>query len=301
MYKILIILVLCSGSLSFGASPKNCGSSHVGSTKRAEEFLNQLRLSVADSTIFSNLFKLPIKVKFESGKTKKITSKDYFVKNHSKFMKSGLKALFNGKELSDYFCNYQGLAIARGVIWADAKKESGVIKIQSLNYSLKDFKTSFDKTYKAIETITYDQRVQFYKLAKDNDYSIPKTAVTNFDIYKVDITNDGKDDYVVTYRNSGSGKYSGIEAIIEVKNKKFIVRRLDSYKISDLPIKNKRSKKWKKYLSDLKNIEIKNFYSYLGKPFLYKKGRKIIVNFSNDGKINISYFFEGQYLRIIKD
>ena len=146
MFKILLILVLCSGSLSFGAGPKNCGSSYVGSAKRAEGFLNQLRLSVKDSALFSNLFKLPIKVKFESGKTKKITSKDYLVKNHSQFMKSGLKALFSGEKLSDYFCNYQGLDIIEKTISLTCPKDTWCKKkyLSQAGLESKELKVSHD-------------------------------------------------------------------------------------------------------------------------------------------------------------
>lgn len=285
-------------SNTYGADLDNCGSNYIGSIKRAKSFIHNLKKSINDSKSFSKLFKLPIQFQFESGKTKTITSEKYLIQNFEALKQAGLKEFFLGLNLENAFCNYQGMALGAGLLWADADSENGIVKIKSLNLKLNDFKTDFDKEYKGIDKISKKGKVTFDKLAKKNGYNLPEWG--EYEIYKADITNDGKEDYIITYINSGSGKYSGIEAIIEVQNNKFQIRKLDTYKISQMPVKNKRSKIWKEKLSSLKNIELKNFYSYLGKPFMYKDQGKVIVNFSDDGKINISYSFDSDYLVRIK-
>jgi hypothetical protein len=299
MLKLLTIILLCSSSLTFGASLDNCNSSYIGSKKRVKNFIQILKVSIKNPVKFSDLFKLPIKLEFDSGNTKTIRSKKYLIENFSKLMKSGLKDFFSGLSLDDAFCNYQGVAFANGLLWADAQIEKGTIQIKSLNFSLVDFKTDFDVKHKGIGTISYDERVIFNKLAKKNGYKLP--VLGEYNLYNADITNDGKVDYVLTYINSGSGKYSGIETIIEVVNGEFKFKELETYKISELPISHKRSKAWKKHLSGLKNIEFQKFHGRLGKPFLYIKNGKTIANFSNDGKINIPYMFKGQLVQALKE
>lgn len=106
-------------------------------------------------------------------------------------------------------------------------------------------------------------------------------------------------EYVFVYINSGKGKYSGISLVVNKVNNKFVDAGFEKTKllerVAEKPGINssKRAKKWKEVLG---NFEPKNFHSYLGKPFLFKKSDLVLLNFS-ERQINYRYFWKDNILK----
>lgn len=111
------------------------------------------------------------------------------------------------------------------------------------------------------------------KLSEQED-SLLGSLGTQYQVYHVDINNDGEEEYVITFINGGSMKTSGVYGVLKNKRGVFVNIRFDKFKLH-------------------------KHFMHLGKPFLTKSEKSenaIVINFLKDKSVK-SYIWKGKKMR----
>ena len=180
--------------------------------------------------------------------------------------------------------NYQGVMIDD--IWFNSFSEMGDVFIVSINQKFQDIESIESKKYNAINPVKDSKKKELV-----SKFKIEEMESGEYELYKADINNDGQEEYIHIYLNSGTGKYSGINKIFGFIDGKPIeidfegVELLSKAPSPDI-MKSKRAKDWK----EIGKVKLKMFHSRLGKPFLFYKGGKVYINFS-ENKVNYTYLW----------
>lgn len=299
----LIILTL----FSFNAiAVCNYEASYINSKEQLSFFLSQMKKSIENKQIFSQIIKLPIKLNFDNGLSKVFKTKEELLENHQILMSSGLKELFLNVQESDVFCNYQGGSNKNGGLWFNAVTPGGEIRIFSINATLKSPKGYDFFKYKVIEPLSSSGITTFLSLLKNpknksiiNDLNGMLTSSEDsihikgdFVLYLADINNDGQKEYISIYQHSGSGNYSGIYKILSLKSgtlkniSLWELKTINSLSLYQAWLTT-QSPDWKE---KLERIKPHIFPNRIGEPFLFEKDKKVFLNFS-ENKVNYSYLW----------
>lgn len=304
----IIITVFCFN----GTADCNYEAGYINSKEQLSLFLNQMKKSVEDKQIFSQIIKTPIKLNFDNNLSKVFKTKKELLENHQVLMSSGLKPIFLNVQASDVFCNYEGGSIGAGALWFNANTPGGDIQIFSINATLKSPKEHDFFKYKVVEPLSGSGITTFLSFLKSpenksviNDLNGMLDTSSedsihikgDFVLYLADINNDGRKEYISIYQHSGSGKYSGIHKILSLKSGTLESLSLGELKTINNPSPHQawletQNPDWKEKLERIKPHILPN---RIGSPFLFKKDGKIFFNFS-ENKINYSYLWGSDLL-----
>lgn len=277
----------------------NVGTSYIETKTRYDAFMNKVKAAIKDPEVFASIIKLPIRLSTEKGYVF-IKDRKTLKKNHKALMRAGLGELFSEMPQShprDTICKYSGCGINRGEVWFTAYEENGPILIFSIHREITPIKGLTPINYNGIKALSKNELKVFFKKrgisTKDitfySDSYIQDRA--RFQVYKADINNDKRNEFIVTYIQSGSGNFSGISVIYVEDKGRLSVMEITNLKASQeyksQKFKHKRAKAWKENLPE---FEFSNFHSHLGDPFLFIKDGKTMMNFTETGA-NLAYIW----------
>lgn len=281
MRVFLLLVMIISNSVFSKESYPN----YIENEKRLSLALDKMKRSLSDKDKLSAFFKFPLKISFSSGRSIVIKNKVEFKNHYESLMSSGLRKALEELAIKKIkIGNYQGVMIDD--IWFNSFSEMGDVFIVSINQKFQDIESIESKKYNAINPVKDSKKKELV-----SKFKIEEMESGEYELYKADINNDGQEEYIHIYLNSGTGKYSGINKIFGFIDGKPIeidfegVELLSKAPSPDI-MKSKRAKDWK----EIGKVKLKMFHSRLGKPFLFYKGGKVYINFS-ENKVNYTYLW----------
>jgi len=172
------------------------------------------------------------------------------------------------KKVLLFFLVILGACSAFAVQNSLAEKPQSMISIKPLSTAGAE---KFIRLVQAVDIKTF-QKLAWHKDQWSEYLMLPgKYGAEYFNLYKVDVNNDGRQEYVLTRFMQGSGDYSGLAAVFAIHNNKLIAVNINAIIKSNLKLKEEPA-------------NCVNWYCRLAHPFLVKNKDLIYMHYAEKDK-----------------
>lgn len=251
-------------------------------------FAKKLQIVVKnnDKKAAADFFKYPLIIYTESSKIPYlINNKKEFIENYGRIISPQMRKKL---DTSDMGCNFEGIIGINNIGWAKTYQDSKIRIYQVYYEGDNPLIVDIKKLGKVVQPITDKKYLkQFVNLIKhsnlpenikqqymwNNNYNnITDNSSDSFTLYKADINNDGKAEYIITYMG-GSGAYTGVGDIFNYVNGDLVHLRN--------PFGGER------------------WYLFLADPFIVKKnGRYYLRFFNTEPAANCVYLWQNNTITL---
>jgi TPR repeat protein len=229
------------------------------------------------------------------------STKEEFIEAYPKLFSKIFREAIRKEEFIHLYVKSKNISVGDGnQIWLEGTSYNGNYRsyiigiINNKPYS-GDSSPSYYKTKgrKIIKALNDDGIQKFIALLKlpENESALKQISAGKsieswgktwgaFGLFLVDINNDGRREYILTYAMSGSGNYSGVTEVYSVSKNR--LRSLDFNNV---------------VVTSLKIGDMSRFHMNLKSPFLFKKQGKVYMNFSSDER---TYLWQDQKFQKIE-